>query len=73
MLSKAKVNQYEFDGHVQVSTSDKEVRVWVCVNGVNAFRLKALGKVTVVEYGYGKQIEVMVMPNEESGKSKTDE
>ncbi len=41
------IEQKEFDGHVAVSISEREVRVWVCKveTGENIFRFKATGKV----------------------------
>lgn len=35
----------EFAGNILVTVSDNEVRVWVCKDGMNIFRFKALGKV----------------------------
>jgi len=58
------IAQVEFDGHVKVTISDREVRLWVCKDGVNVFRLKALGFVRHVEYMEGKQIDVFVMPGD---------
>jgi hypothetical protein len=41
------IERKEFDGHVAVSISENEVRVWVCDTeiGMNIFRFKAIGKV----------------------------
>jgi hypothetical protein len=55
MSAKPKINEYEFDGHVKVTTSDNEVRVWVCTEGINVCRVKATGEVHLAEYtGIGK-------------------
>lgn len=45
--ARVKIERLELDGHVAVSISDKEVRVWVCSSETeaNIFRLKAMGKV----------------------------
>ena len=55
-MSKPKIVTKEFDGHVRVTVSDNEVRLWVCnSDSCCVFRLKALGKTHV-----GEQ-DVMVM------------
>jgi len=46
----------EFIGNVLVTTSEDEVRLWVCNSrGENIFRFKAIGKV----YKTGKDITVL--------------
>ena len=40
-----KIERKEFEGNVLVTVSDHEVRIWVCKEGVNIFRFKALGTV----------------------------
>jgi hypothetical protein len=41
------LEQDMFEGNVQITISEKEVRLWVCnQNGENIFRLKACGFVT---------------------------
>ena len=66
-MSKPEVKTYNWEnkeGTVlggQVTVSDKEVRVWICENGVSVFRLKVLGgEIHLSEYDNGKQVEVMV-------------
>ena len=69
-MSESKVKEYECGGlgkantQVRMTVSDNEVRVWVCVNGINKFRVKALGKVAVQEYQYGQQVDVIVTQEE---------
>lgn len=61
-MSEKKYAEKEFDGHIKVTVSDKEVRIWVCENGVTVFRLKALGFVHHAEYQEEKQMDVIVTP-----------
>lgn len=68
-MGKPEVKRYEWGNKEgvllggQVTVSDEEVRVWICENGVSVFRLKVLasGKIHLMEYENGKQVEVMVM------------
>jgi hypothetical protein len=49
----------------QVTVSDKEVRVWICENGMCVFRLMVLGgKIRLSEYENGKQVEITVTQEE---------
>ena len=50
-----KYEKQEFEGNVLVTITDKEVRLWVCKEGVNIFRFKAMGKV----YKAGKDITIL--------------
>lgn len=59
-----KIGTKEFEGNVMVTVSKREVRIWVCREGVNVFRFKALGKVyegqqdiTVIADDYGKEVK----------------
>lgn len=59
-----KIGTKEFEGNVMVTISEREVRIWVCREGVNVFRFKALGKVyegqqdiTVTGDDYGNGIK----------------
>lgn len=70
-MSKPEVKTYNWgnkEGTVlggQVTVSDKEVRVWICENGMSVFRLKVLGgKIHLTEYENGKQVEIMVTKEE---------
>ena len=50
-MSKVKIVEKEFDGHVKVTVSDNEARLWVCNSqGICVFRLKAIGKTHVGEH-----------------------
>ena len=70
-MSKPEVKTYNWgnkEGTVlggQVTVSDKEVRVWICENGMCVFRLMILGgKIRLSEYDNGKQVEITVTQEE---------
>lgn len=77
-MSKPEVKQYNWETKfpivagatgvhlgAQVTVSDKEIRVWICENGMSVFRLKVLGgKIHLQEYANGKQVEIMVTKEE---------
>lgn len=77
-MSKPKVKMYNWETKFpntvvggQVTVSDEEVRVWICENGISVFRLKVLGgKIHLLEYGNGKQVEIMVTKEGLSGKPR---
>jgi len=69
------IKEREWDGHVKVTVSEQEVRVWVCnKKGMSVLRVKAMGKIFAPQFGdkLAEQVDVTIMPSSEFQKFESD-